>query len=107
MDMNYTEDDLRFRDDVRAFIDEAFTPDLQQQMSRSKNGYMSKEPYYLAKAPSEKGWAAQIGRQSMAGQGSRRHRSSFSHRKWMPPARRISFLSVCPWWHLSLWLRVG
>ena len=35
MDMNYTEDDLRFRDDVRAFIDEAFTPDLQQQMSRS------------------------------------------------------------------------
>ena len=30
MDLNYTEDDLRFRDDVRTFIDEAFTRELQQ-----------------------------------------------------------------------------
>ena len=59
MDMNYTEDDLRFRDDVRAFIDEAFTPDLQQQMSRSKNGYMSKEAHITwQKRLHEKGWAA-------------------------------------------------
>ena len=59
MDLNYTDEDIRFRDEVRAFIDEAFTPDLQQQMSRSKNGYMSKQAHLIwQKRLYEKGWAA-------------------------------------------------
>ena len=45
MDLKYTEDDLLFREEVRAFISEAFTPDLQQQMARSKNGYMGKDAH--------------------------------------------------------------
>ena len=50
MDLKYTEDDLLFREEVRAFISEAFTPDLQQQMARSKNGYMEKRcSCFLAK----------------------------------------------------------
>ena len=47
MDLNYTDEDIRFRDEVRAFIDEAFTPDLQQQTSRWKNGYMSKQAHVI------------------------------------------------------------
>ena len=35
MDLKYTEEDLLFREEVRAFISEAFTPDLQQQMARN------------------------------------------------------------------------
>ena len=59
MDLKYTEDDLLFREEVRAFISEAFTPDLQQQMARSKNGYMGKDAHVSwQKRLYEKGWAA-------------------------------------------------
>ena len=59
MDLKYTEDDLLFREEVRAFISEAFTPDLQQQMARSKNGYMEKDAHVSwQKRLYEKGWAA-------------------------------------------------
>ena len=44
MDLKYTEDDLLFREEVRAFISEAFTPDLQQQMARSKNCLLYTSP---------------------------------------------------------------
>ena len=93
MDLNYTEDDLRFRDDVRAFIDEAFTPDLQQQMARSKNGYMGKEAHITwQKRLYEKGWAAPNWPVEHGGAGFTPTQSLFSRRNWMPPVRRISFL---------------
>ena len=95
MDLNYTDEDIRFRDEVRAFIDEAFTPDLQQQMSRSKNGYMSKQAHLIwQKRLYEKGWAAPNWPAEHGGRASRRPRSLSTRKKWMLPVHRISFRSA-------------
>jgi len=59
MDLAFTKEDLAFRDEVRAFIAEAFDEDMRQQSANSKNGYMSKEAHLRwQKALYEKGWAA-------------------------------------------------
>jgi alkylation response protein AidB-like acyl-CoA dehydrogenase len=59
MDLTYSEEDNAFRAEVRAFIDEAFTPDLRAETARSKNGYISKQGHTLwQKRLYEKGWAA-------------------------------------------------
>ncbi|MBE8190604.1 MAG: pimeloyl-CoA dehydrogenase large subunit [Alphaproteobacteria bacterium] len=59
MDLAFSEQDLAFRDEVRAFIKEAFTEDLQREMGRSKNNYMNKDAHILwQKRLFEKGWAA-------------------------------------------------
>ena len=59
MDLSFSEADNIFRNEVRDFLDEAFTPDLQREMARSKNGYMSKEAHITwQKRLFEKGWAA-------------------------------------------------
>ena len=67
-------------------------------MSRSKNGYMSKEAHITwQKRLHEKGWRLQIGRQSMAGQGSRRHRVHFHTGMDAAGAHFIPFgLSMAP-----------
>jgi alkylation response protein AidB-like acyl-CoA dehydrogenase len=59
MDLNFSEQDTAFRQQVRDFIAEAFTPDLQREMARSKNGYISKEGHVTwQKRLFEKGWIA-------------------------------------------------
>ena len=59
MDLSYNEQDNAFRAEVREFIAEAFTPDLQIEMARSKNGYISKQGHTVwQKRLYEKGWAA-------------------------------------------------
>ncbi len=59
MDISFSAEDLAFRDDVRAFIDEAYTHDLRMEMERSKNGYMSKEAHVTwQKRLYERGWIA-------------------------------------------------
>ena len=51
MDLSYSEQDNAFRAEVREFIAEAFTPDLQMEMSRSKNGYISKQGHTVWQKP--------------------------------------------------------
>ena len=59
MDLKFSDEDIAFRNEVKSFIAEAFTPDLQQEMSRSKNGYMSKDAQVTwQKRLFERGWAA-------------------------------------------------
>ncbi len=59
MDLNFSDADIAFREGVRDFIAEAFTPDLQREMARSKNGYMNKQAHITwQKRLYEKGWAA-------------------------------------------------
>ncbi len=59
MDISFNAEDLAFQKEVQDFLKEAFTPDLQQKMARSKNGYMDKEGHILwQKRLYEKGWAA-------------------------------------------------
>ena len=42
MDITFTKEDLAFRDEVRAFIDENFDDDMRRRMEQSKNGYPDK-----------------------------------------------------------------
>ena len=59
MDLSYNSDDKAFRAEVKEFIAEAFTPDLQAEAARSKNGYISKQGHITwQKRLYEKGWAA-------------------------------------------------
>jgi len=38
MDLEFTADELKFRDEVRAWIAENYTDDLKKRMALSKNG---------------------------------------------------------------------
>ncbi len=59
MDLAFTPQDLAFRDEVRAFIDEAFDDDLREQMALTRNGYLPKEPQLRwQKRLAERGWLA-------------------------------------------------
>lgn len=59
MDLAFTPEDLAFRDEVRAFIDEAFDDDLREQMALTRNGYLPKEPQLRwQKRLAERGWLA-------------------------------------------------
>ena len=59
MDLSYSAEDNAFREEVRAFIKEAFTPDIMRECERSKNGYISKEAHITwQKRLHAKGWAA-------------------------------------------------
>ncbi len=59
MDMSFNKADLKFRDDVRAFIAEKYDEDLRRKMSFSKNGYLDKAGQLKwQKALNDRGWAA-------------------------------------------------
>jgi len=59
MDLAFSKEDLKFRDEVRAFIAEKYDADLRRKMSLSKNGYLDKEGQLKwQKALGERGWIA-------------------------------------------------
>ncbi len=59
MDLAFTQEDLAFRGEVRAFIADHFDEDMRHQLANSKNGYMSKDAHVRwQKALYAKGWAA-------------------------------------------------
>ena len=59
MELSFSKEDLKFRDEVRAFIAEKYDEDLRRKMAFSKNGYLDKEGQVKwQKALYERGWAA-------------------------------------------------
>ena len=59
MDLEFSKEDLAFRDEVRAFIAEAFDDDMRAHMAQSKNGHIDKEGQVRwLKRLGEKGWIA-------------------------------------------------
>ncbi|MEQ8502026.1 MAG: acyl-CoA dehydrogenase family protein [Sneathiellaceae bacterium] len=57
MDLAFTEKDIAFRDEVRAFIDEAFDKEMREHSRRSSNGYLPKDDHVRwQKRLNEKGW---------------------------------------------------
>jgi alkylation response protein AidB-like acyl-CoA dehydrogenase len=59
MDLAFSSEELAFRDEVRAWIEQAYDADLRRQMSQSKNGYLDKAGQIKwQKKLAEKGWAA-------------------------------------------------
>ena len=71
MDTAYSPDDLAFRDEVRDFFQEAYTPELRQRM-RSSHKEGAEE---WQRKLNDKGWVT--GRSSSAGQAGRPRRSTF------------------------------
>jgi alkylation response protein AidB-like acyl-CoA dehydrogenase len=70
MDMKFNAEDEAFRADVKQFLAEALTPDIQHEMARSKNGYMSKQAHVTwQKRLYERGWAAANWPQEFGGAG--------------------------------------
>ena len=59
MDLAFSPEELAFRDEVRAWIEQAYDADLRRQMSQSKNGYLDKAGQVKwQKKLAERGWAA-------------------------------------------------
>ncbi|MCU0881641.1 MAG: acyl-CoA dehydrogenase family protein [Hyphomonadaceae bacterium] len=59
MNLQLSPDDLAFRDEVRAWIAEAYDPALRAKMALSKNGYLDKEGQVAwQKALHARGWIA-------------------------------------------------
>jgi alkylation response protein AidB-like acyl-CoA dehydrogenase len=59
MDLDFSKEDLKFRDEVRSFIAERYDGELKRQMSLTKNGYLDKAGQVKwQKALYERGWAA-------------------------------------------------
>jgi len=59
MDLDFAPEDLAFRDEVRAFIAEAFDDDMRAKLAQSKNNHLDKEPQIRwLKRLSAKGWLA-------------------------------------------------
>ncbi|WP_374571728.1 acyl-CoA dehydrogenase family protein [Phenylobacterium sp.] len=59
MDLEFNAEDLKFRDEVRAFIAEAFDEDMRAKSAQSKNGHIDKEGQVRwLKRLHDKGWIA-------------------------------------------------
>jgi alkylation response protein AidB-like acyl-CoA dehydrogenase len=59
MDLEFSKEDLAFRDEVRAFIAEAFDEDMRARSAQSKNGHIDKAGQIRwLKRLYEKGWIA-------------------------------------------------
>ncbi len=59
MDLAFTPEDLAFREEVRLWIEDNYTPELRAKMAMSKNGYLDKEGQVeWQKRLASKGWVA-------------------------------------------------
>ena len=59
MDLDFSAEDLAFRDEVRAFIADAFDDDMRAKSAQSKNGHLDKEAQVRwLKRLNDKGWIA-------------------------------------------------
>lgn len=59
MDLDFSPEDLKFRDEVRAFIADAFDEDMRAHLAQSKNAHLNKEgTVRWLKRLNEKGWIA-------------------------------------------------
>ena len=57
MDLEFTTEELKFRDEVRAWIAEVYTDDLKKRMALSKNGSLDeKNQKAWQKKLADKGW---------------------------------------------------
>ncbi len=59
MDLEFSPEDIAFRDEVRSFIDEAFDDDLRARMAQSKNGHVDRAGQIRwMKRLHQRGWIA-------------------------------------------------
>ena len=59
MDLSFSKADEAFRQEVRSFIEEHYTPEMRAKHARSKHGYIDKESHVQwQKSLAKKGWLA-------------------------------------------------
>tara|TARA_R110000824_G_scaffold366730_2_gene555567 strand:- start:80850 stop:82058 length:1209 start_codon:yes stop_codon:yes gene_type:complete len=59
MDLSFSKEDETFREEVKSFIAEAYTPEMRAKHSRSKHGYIDKASHIQwQKSLAKKGWLA-------------------------------------------------
>ena len=59
VDIQYSDDELAFRDEVRAFIAENHTPEIKAKTAKSMTGYIHQDDHVTwQKALHKKGWIA-------------------------------------------------
>ena len=59
MNLDFSQDDINFRNEVKDFINISYTQEMKDELSRSKNGSASKELHVKwQKSLYEKGWIA-------------------------------------------------
>ena len=59
MDLAFSKEDETFRQEVRQFIEECYTPEMRRLHARSKHGYITKEAHIQwQKSLAKKGWLA-------------------------------------------------
>jgi alkylation response protein AidB-like acyl-CoA dehydrogenase len=70
MDLAFSDEDLKFRDEVRAFIEENLDEEIRAAMEKTRNGYISKDLHVRwQKALAKKGWLAPNWPQEYGGPG--------------------------------------
>ena len=84
MDLEFTADDLKFRDEVRAWLAQVYTDDLKRRMAMSKNHSLDEQHQKAwLKALADKGWLVPNWPVEFGGPGW----------TWRSPARR----ATAPW----------
>ena len=70
MNLNYTPEEIAFRDEVRRFIDENFDAEMRAAMAKTRTGYIAKHLHIRwQKKLNEKGWLAPNWPQEYGGTG--------------------------------------
>ena len=70
MDLNFSKDELAFRDEVRSFIAEHFDAEMRAAMKRTRTGYIAKHLHIRwQKRLHERGWLAPNWPQEYGGPG--------------------------------------
>lgn len=88
MDLAFSKEDLAFRDEVRAFIAEAFDEDMRARMAQSKNAHIDKAGQVRwLKRLNDKGWIAPDWRPNTAARAGATAASTSSRWRWPWRAR--------------------
>ncbi len=88
MDLDFSAEDLAFRDEVRAFIKDAFDDDMRAHMAQSKNGHIDKAGQVRwLKRLNDKGWIVPDWPVEYGGTGWSPARSTSTTWRWRWPAR--------------------
>ena len=99
MDLDFNQDDIDFRNEVRDFIKVSYTQEMKDELARSKNGSASKELHLLNGKSHymKKAGLLQIGLKSMVVQVLQQHKNIFLRQRWLMQVHREQFHLVFQW----------
>ena len=104
MQLGFKDEDIKFRDEVRAFIDSTLTNDMRKTLSLSKNGHAGKDLHIKwQKALYERGWMAPNWPVEYGGAGFTSTQKYIFESEMDEKVHQGQFLLVYQWLPLLLW----